>query len=565
MSSLDGYYIKKVGSHRGKPRVWLDAQVAKAGLEAGHRYDVVVNGTTIVLQANPDGSRVVSGKRSKDGETMNPLIDLNSQELLAIFDGMTSVRVAVKQGEIYILPLASELKKRERLTRLKRKLESGEPLAIGSISHGGGIMAHAIHQGLKAAGHDTKLAFANEIREELLEHAQIHNDAWSSDTKVFAAPMQELAFDERGIASIPKTEIFEAGIPCSGASKSGRAKRGLAHAESHPEVGHLVVAALVILSKTNPAIALIENVPTYANTSSADILRGQLKDMGYVTHERVLNGNQWGALENRDRWFMVAVTEGIAFDFDQLLPPNTIPRELKDVLDPIPLDDPQWKTMDGLKAKEVRDLAAGKGFKMQSYGQSATSVGTITKGYSKVRSTDPRAIHPENPDLLRQFTPGEHARIKNVPQHLIAGLSQTIAHEVLGQGVIHNKVADVGQHIGNALNRLVGKGEIPLADRVAIDQSIEVEEPMQSIEALVANVVGKIDRADSDNGLYVGRVVAVDGDQFIQDVGRNEAILHNAERFDARPKLGQEVKVQYRGGAAKVTSKEKDKQLSLSL
>jgi DNA (cytosine-5)-methyltransferase 1 len=563
--SLDGYYIKKVGLHRGKPRVWLDAQVAKAGLEAGQRYDVIVNGTTIVLQANPDGSRVVSGKRSKDGETMNPLIDLNSQELLAIFDGMTSVRVAVKQGEIYILPLASELKKRERFTRLKQKLESGEPLAIGSISHGGGIMAHAIHQGLSAAGHTTKLAFANEIREELLEHAQIHNDAWSSDTKVFAAPMQELAFDERGIANIPKTEIFEAGIPCSGASKSGRAKRGLAHAESHPEVGHLVVAALVILSKTNPAIACIENVPSYANTSSADILRGQLRDMGYVTHERVLNGNQWGALENRDRWFMVAVTEGIAFDFDQLMPPNTIPRELKDVLDPIPLDDPQWKTMDGLKAKEVRDLAAGKGFKMQSYGESATSVGTITKGYSKVRSTDPRAIHPENPDLLRQFTPGEHARIKNVPEHLVAGLSQTIAHEVLGQGVIHNKVADVGQHIGNALNRLAGKVEIPLAGRSANAQVTEVEQPIQTIEALAANIVGRIDRADCDSGLYVGRVVAVDGDQFIQDVGRNEAILHSGERFDALPMLGQEVKVHYRGGAAKVTSKAKDKQLSLSL
>ncbi|MDR5791690.1 DNA cytosine methyltransferase [Caballeronia sp. LP003] len=564
---LDGYYIKKVGQNRGKPRVWLDAQVAKAGMQAGQRYDVIVNGQTVVLQANPDGSRIVSGKRSKDGETVNPLIDLNSQELLAIFDGMASVRVAVKQGEIYILPLASELKKRERFTRLKHKLETGEALTIGSLSHGGGIMTHALHQGLEAAGHSTKLAFANEIREELLEHAELHNDAWSADTKVFAAPMQELAFDERGIAHIPKTEILEAGIPCSGASKSGRAKRGLAHAESHPEVGHLVVAALVIISKANPAVVAIENVVSYSQSASAEILRNQLRDMGYVTHERVLNGVQWGTLENRDRWFMVAVTEGIDFNIDQLLPPNAIPRELKDVLDSVPLDDPQWKTMQALKDKETRDLAEGKNFKMQTYAENATSVGTITKGYSKVRSTDPKLRHPTNPDLLRQFTVPEHARIKGVPEHLVTGLSATVGHEVLGQGVIHSNVKDLAHHIGNALNRFAGKDEVPLPNRGMTERPTvpKLVEPVATIEQIAAEIVGKIDRADEQRGVYSGQIVAVDGDMFVQDVGRNEGVLHSAQHFDTRPKLGQSVDVQYRGGAAKVTAREKDKQMSLSL
>ncbi|MCW3589059.1 DNA cytosine methyltransferase [Burkholderia cenocepacia] len=563
---LDGYYIKKVGQNRGKPRVWLDAQVAKAGMEPGQRYDVVVNGQTVVLQANPDGSRIVSGKRSKDGEKINPLIDLNSQELLAIFDGMTAVRVAVKQGEIYILPLASELKKRERMTRLKHKLEAGEALTIGSLSHGGGVMTHALHQGLEAAGHTTKLAFANEIREELLEHAAIHNDAWSTDTKVFAAPMQELAFDERGIANIPKTEILEAGIPCSGASKSGRAKRGLAHAESHPEVGHLVVAALVILSKANPAVAIIENVVPYASSASAEILRNQFRDMGYVTHERVLNGVEWGTFENRDRWFMVAVTEGIEFDIDQLLPPQAVPRELKEILDPVALDDPQWRTMEALKAKEVRDLAAGKNFKMQTFAQDATSVGTITKGYAKVRSTDPKVRHPEDPDLLRQFSVAEHARIKGVPENLVSGLSATIGHEVLGQGVIHNNVKDLGHHIGNALNRLVGKDEIPLAGRVQVSVvQVENADASKSMADIAAEVVGKLDRADIHRGSYSGRIVAADGDLFIQDVGRNEGVLHSVEQLDQRPRLGQVVNVQYRSGTAKVTPQEKDKQLSLQL
>lgn len=356
---LEGYYIKKIGSNRGAPRVWLEgSQTERAGFEAGQRYDILVKGQTVVLQANKDGSRVVSSKKA--GDKRNPVIDLNSKELLAVFDGMASVRVAVKKGEIYLVPLASEIKKQERFKRLKHSLENGDPLTMGSLSHGGGILSHAIHSGFKEAGIKTQMGFVNEIREELLEHAAIHNDAWSENTQIYAAPMQELAFDERGLANLPKCDVLEMGLPCSGASKSGLAKRGLVHAEAHPEVGHLVVAALVILSKTNPAIVILENVPEYANTASADILRNQLRDMGYVTHERVLNGKEWGAFENRNRWCMVAVTHGIEFDFDQLMRPVTQDRKLSDILEPFADDDPRWSKMEGLKAKEIRDLANGK-------------------------------------------------------------------------------------------------------------------------------------------------------------------------------------------------------------
>jgi DNA (cytosine-5)-methyltransferase 1 len=344
---LKAYYIKKIGQNKGAPRIWLEGtQTERAGFKPGQRYDVTVRDKTVVLQANPDGSRIVSGKRV--GERDNPVIDLNSRELLAIFDGMAAVRVAVKEGQIHLLPLASEIKKQERYARLRSKLEMGEPVTIGSLSHGGGVMSHAIHAGLTAAGVPSSLAFANEIRPELLEHAAIHNDAWREDTQILAAPMQELAFDDRGVASIPKVEILEMGLPCQGASKAGMAKRNLKHPEAHPEVGHLVVSALVILSKTNAAVVIMENVPHYAHSASADILRNQLRDMGYATHERILNGKQWGALENRDRWCMVAVTEGIAFDFAQLQPPASKRQVLGDVLEEVPPDDRLWSAMAGL-------------------------------------------------------------------------------------------------------------------------------------------------------------------------------------------------------------------------
>lgn len=559
---LEGYYIKKIGQNRGAPRVWLEgSQTERAGFAAGQRYDIEVKGQTIVLQANKDGSRVVSSKKS--GDKTHPVIDLNSRELLAIFDGMSSVRIAVKKGEIYLVPLASEIKKQERFKRLKHKLENGEPLLMGSLSHGGGILSHAIHAGFKEAGMKTELGFANEIRGELLEHAAIHNDAWSENTQIYAAPMQELAFDERGLANIPRTEVLELGLPCSGASISGRSKRGLANAEAHPEVGHLVVAALVILSKANPAIVIFENVPNYEITASADILRNQLRDMGYVTHERILNGKEWGALENRNRWCMVAVTHGIEFDFDQLMPPDVHARKLSEVLEQVSDDDPRWSKMEGLKAKEIRDKAAGKGFHMQVFSGDEDHINTITKGYAKVRSTDPKVAHPSNPDLLRQLTPVEHSRIKEVPAQLIEGLSNSIAHEVLGQGIVYAPFKDLGQHIGNALNRFSGIPEIALAKR-ATPVSITDDGVSDHIADLANEVVATLRFANENGGRYSGPIVAVDGNVQIQDIGRNEGIVHLVNQLDKTPKLGQTIKIAYDKGRGAVVEREKQ-QFSLGL
>lgn len=562
-NSINSYYIKKIGQNRGAPRIWLDRQTERAGFEPGQRFDVVVHGRTVVLQANPDGSRVVSGK--KDGDKSNPIIDLNSRELLALFDGMSSVRVAVKQGQIFLLPLASELKKQERFGRLCQKLEAGDPLTVGSLSHGGGVLSHAIHSGLKQAGVENRLAFANEIREELLQHASIHNDAWDENTQLLAAPLQELAFDERGVANIPKVEVMEMGLPCSGESRAGKAKRGLSQGEAHPDVGHLVVGALVILSKANPAAVVFENVPTYGTSASADILRNQLRDMGYVCHERLLRGKEWGALEDRVRWCMIAVSAGIEFDFDQLQPPGPSDKTIGDVLENIPDDHPSWSTMAGLRAKEVRDREAGKNFAMQVFDASSDHVGTLTKGYSKVRSTDPKLRHPTDPNLMRQFLPSEHARMKGVPEHLVDGVSATIAHQILGQGVVYPPFVGVGKHLGEALDAAAtGRRPARKSDVIVRHEDEDLSADVR-IAALGAEVVAELRTPDLNRGLYFGRIVAADKDVCIIDVGRRAGVVLERSALDRVPRLGENVSVTYRGGRGTVESQAKSRQMDLGL
>ena len=556
---MQGYYIKKVGEHRGSPRVWLEgSQTERAGFLPGQRYDIEVQGQMVVLQANKDGSRVVSGKFI--GERSNPVIDINSRDLLAIFDGMAAIRVVVKKDQIYLLPLANELKKKERFNRLRDKLEAGEPLAIGSLSHGGGVLSHAVHTGLQNVGVKTRLAFANEIRDELLEHAAIHNDAWSPDTQLLATPMQELAFDDRGVASIPKVDILEAGLPCSGASKAGRSKRGLALPEAHPHVGHLVVSALVIVSKANPAFVILENVVPYAQSASADILRNQLRDMGYVTHERILKGKEWGSIENRDRWCLVAATAGIPFDFDQLQPPGASPQLIADVLDKtIGPDAKNWREFEYLKTKEVRDAEKGSGFGMQVVSPTDNSVGVIRKGYSKGGSTDVLLSHPDNPKLLRQFTAAEHARIKGVPPSIVAGLSETIAHQVLGQGVVYTPFESVGSHVGNAINEWMG---LP---RVETGQPSRSATPLQALPEPVdvahsvidppPKLQQQLDFEDSpvSTGVYSGLVVSVDAGLVIQKVDRSgRTVQHDARVLSEKVQPGTVVDIKYSGGRGTV-------------
>ena len=445
------YQIQCLGENRGTPRLWLQGRVLEvAGFAPGMAYTVELGEHRLHLRASSSGERVVSARRRAD-RTLS-VIDVNSRRLLGPLSAFRTLRIVVLgPGEMLVTPSASEARRLERLAGALSRLLCGDTLAAGSVCHGGGILSHAAHQGLAQAGIDCSLAWANEIRPELIDHASGVNACWEPDTIGLAAPLQELAFDRQALARLPGVDLLEAGLACSGASASGRAKRHLAVPEAHPEVGHLVAGFLALVAQVNPLVIQIENVPLYQDTGSAWILRNQLRDWGYVVHEIVLDGAQFNALEHRKRLCLVAVTAGVPFSFDALERPAIEAQRLGDILEPIPPDDPCWSAMAALKRKEVRDRAAGKGFRMQIFDAESSKLATLTKGYAKRRSTDPRLRHPSNSELLRQFTPTEHARAKHIPAHLVAGASSTLAHEILGQSIVHSAFVAVWQLIGRSL------------------------------------------------------------------------------------------------------------------
>lgn len=441
--------------HRGAPRVWFEGSApARAGFVHGARFSVQPHPTEsgLVISLNDSGERRVSKKTYSSGREV-PVLDINSKEDLAALQGCESIRVVFSEGRVYLSPLASEQRRVRRLSRLRDKLQAGQSLAVAGVCAGGGVLSHAVHAGLDDAGVATRLALHNEIREDLVEHASEHNETIDEDTVLLQMPLQELAFDDALLKRVGEVDLMELGLPCSGASVAGRAKRSLSLPEAHPDVGHLVVGALALIAKLNPVACIFENVVPYASSASAHLIRQQLRDFGYETHEIELFGPDFGELEARKRWCLVAVSKGIEFDLPALKPEPFVVRRLGDVLEPPDSPALRWSPMEGLKAKRSRDAAAGKGFKMQVFDGSETYIGTLTKGISKNRSTDPKIQHPREPQLLRVPTAREHARCKGVPEHLVDGLSHTTAHELLGQGIVYRPFRQVAKHVGQALRQ----------------------------------------------------------------------------------------------------------------
>jgi len=441
---------RRLGENKGTKRLWLTGKrLADAGILPGLQYDISYGSDqSLTIRLSERGVRRVSSKMDRDNPV--PVIDIQNSALERVFGkDVSRVRVVIADGEIVVTIHPDDAAARERVARAVAALREGRPLRIGSLAHGAGVLDHAVHSGLRRAGIAVMQAFACEIDHEYLETSLRNNPIWGPDTIALEAPMEEIE-----TSLIGKVDLLVAGLPCEGASLAGRAKNGNHAAETHDGVGHLFVAFLQIVKAVNPLCVLLEEVLPYQNTVSMHVIRKVLDKLGYDVHESVLD-DAMGALESRRRLCAVAMTRGVPFRFEDLAPVRTKEATLGEILEDIPADDPSWKTYVYLQAKEERDIANGKGFRQQLVGPESASVGCIGKGYFKVRSTEPRVRHPQNSALSRLLTVREHARVKTIPEGLVAGLSATKAHEVLGQSVIYCAFDAVAMLIGKALGALL--------------------------------------------------------------------------------------------------------------
>jgi DNA (cytosine-5)-methyltransferase 1 len=446
-----------IGVSKGLPRVWVEGQkLQHGGVQIGKKYaikaDVPAKRLELIeVPFDFSGKHLTVSKRERNG-VVHPVIDIRSEQIREVFEEDDKVRVALRRGRIVITALQIQTKIRERLKRIKDKLDRGEKLPVISLFHGGGVLDRAIHSGMLRAGVGSFVQVGVELESEYLDASLRNNrDLWTEDSIAICSDIRDVHLGD----NTPDGCILVGGVPCVGASRSGRSKNSLEFAEDHDEAGALYIDYLNWLKATNPAIALIENVGEYLNTAAMSAIRNVFKHQGYDVYETILDGWDFGSLERRKRMVVVAVTQGLGdtFSFENLKVNKVRESCINEILDPVPLDDESWKPYQYLAAKEVRDKAAGKGFGRQLLTGSEDGCGVLGRGYKKGRSTEPFIIHPTNPELSRLFTKAEHARIKGIPQEMLDGVSETTGHEIAGQSVCFHQFESVGEEIGNFLMR----------------------------------------------------------------------------------------------------------------
>lgn len=444
----------KIGESRARPRLWLEGyQLERAGVQIGTRYELTSPlADRIELRPVTDdraGTTFTVSYRRRNGN-QRPVMDIRSDKLREVFAQSEKVRVAIRDGRIVITANHLEAKMAERSSRLLAKVRDGKPLAFGSAFHGIGVLDKALHAGFKKAGIATFLKVAIELESAYLSASMRNNpELFTNDSVAVCSDIRDVDLSRNA----PQLDAFACGIPCTGASKSGKAKNSLEFAEDHSTAGTLFFDFLDAVKCLNPAIVVGENVVPYKNTASMAVIRSVLDSLGYHVHENTLKGKDFGVLENRERLVFVAICKRLpqTFDWASIAFAATRHATLGDALEPVAENSPRWKTYEYLETKAKSDKEAGKNFARQLLDADATSCGCCGRGYAKGRSTEPFLKHPTNPLLSRLFTPVEHARVKGIPESIIEGISETTAHEGLGQSVIFPKFEAVGYLIASAL------------------------------------------------------------------------------------------------------------------
>ncbi|MCY9873854.1 DNA cytosine methyltransferase [Vibrio barjaei] len=451
--------ISEIGKTTKKKRIWLEGyKLLKRNIIPGNMFNYIVNrkDKTISVVPSQDGEYKVSKRQSNNREL--PVLDLSHKDIQEAFEEFFGssklVRVKLENNRLVIKEHPKYARIRKRISSLKRNIKNG-CVRLGGLFHGGGFLDSATFEGLSDAGIGCTFDVVVEREGRYLNSSMDGNsDLFHDGTMFFESNIEDVDLDD--VKNLQVNGLI-AGIPCEATSQSGRSKNDLwgddKHPEDHKDVGGMVQYYLEWLKKLNPAFLIIEQVKEYLDTASWAIIKFVLKRLDYTFSVRTLKGNDFGALENRERMVCVAVTEGLGeFDVNSVLARRTKEATFGDVMEFVPNDDPSWKRCDYLKAKEIRDAANGKNFKRNLVTADSSKLVTAGKGYAKLRSCEPHVLNQDDPEFTRPYTRNEHCSVMTVPPARVSDYaSKTTVHEMIGQSIVFTAFKDVAYTLGTHL------------------------------------------------------------------------------------------------------------------
>ena len=280
-----------------------------------------------------------------------------------------------------------------------------EKLKVVSLFSGCGGMDLGILGGFtflekKYSKNPTEIVFANDLEQSFCEIFEANFD------------YSVVKDDIRKISSsrIPQHDILIAGFPCQSFSivAQNPPRIGL-----DSEIGQLFFEVVRILKNKKPTCFIAENVKGIlsANNGKAfPLIRRELEKIGYTVSYKVLNSEDFGIPQKRERVFIIGFLNkyGIKPVF-----PNTLKHviPLKEVLtDSRLLDKKYYFSNKAVRGLKKANPAMNKG-RVQNKNKTCATVGAHLAKVS-LNSTDPVLLENKK---YRRFTPREVARIQSFP------------------------------------------------------------------------------------------------------------------------------------------------------
>lgn len=415
----------RLNENKGRPRLWIEGvKLAAAGFNRNDRYDIIRYKDGLGFKLTPNGKYKVSG-RVRNGRDI-AIIDCNNPLLTEQFEMASRVRVAFTDQLILVKAHHEDCAKSQREKQFKQHMAKGY-LNKASLFTGGGISTTAIHDALTDCGLSSQLCWVADAELKYLQSAEKNSWAVNDETAFIVGEVEEVE-----PVLFKNVDLLSFSMPCAGFSRAGRSK----HKQSSEEhsSGTSLFGVINAISHSNPSIIVSENVKEAMGSPIYTLLIAELKRRKYHVMEQVLSNEHTGSFENRQRYWFVAVSEGLSENLSLNLDRKK-PHDMK-LSDFLEQDIPEsmWADNDYLKAKQLRDLKAKKGFACrQLLNGTENSIACIGRFYAKKRSTDPFIVREDGKERL--LTPVEHAKVKAVPPALIAGIASSRAHEILGQGI----------------------------------------------------------------------------------------------------------------------------------
>jgi DNA (cytosine-5)-methyltransferase 1 len=228
---------------------------------------------------------------------------------------------------------------------------------------------------------------------------------------------------------------------------------GKPHGFDCEKQGNLFFKLAGVLNVCRPPAFIFENVKNLRSHDGGNtwrVIRESLDALDYEVHAQVLDAQDFGVPQHRERVFIVGFDRQRIRNPKFLFPKPTGGAPLRSILEEDPtaetiLTDHLWNYLQAYKAKHE---AAGHGF-----GYGLADLNGVSRTLSARYHKDGAEILIPRDGNPRRLSPREAARLMGFPDRLpINVVSKTQTYRQFGNAVVPAVVEAVGRQVANFLN-----------------------------------------------------------------------------------------------------------------